>query len=170
MPDDPIITKKIDDFYDLLLETQKRSGGYPIRSRDSFHRLFEIFKGTNNIALFEASFEGEIIVINISQRTKYWSSSFYAGSNRKHSKVKAPYLLRWESIKAAKKFGSSLYDFWGIVPGSQHKGYSDQKLSFGGVRMDTYGLLALPISPIKYYLWDIAVKSRTWLAKKRKGI
>lgn len=161
-PDHPDLENKLDVFYDLVLETQQRAKGYPVRSRESFSKLFEEFKGTKNLVLTEALVEGQTVVMNISQRTKYWSSSFYAGSNRLHPKAKAPYLLRWKSIQSAKLFGSKTYDFWGIIPASsQHKGYSDHKLSFGGYRLDTYGLLAMPLNPIKYNLWNTGIWLRT---------
>ena len=102
--------------------------------------------------------------MNISQRTTSWASSFYASSNRKFTEVKAPYLMRWQSIIAAQNFGSKVYDFWGIIPNSQqHQGYSENKLSFGGARINTYGLLALPINRIKYLIWDGAIKLRAKL-------
>lgn len=167
LPDHKLIKLKIQKFYKLLLETQKRAKGYPIRSIETFFNLFKAFKKSDNLSLFEVSYNQEAIAINISQRTKYWSSSFYAGSNRKYPKLKAPYLLRWSSVMAAKKYGSKLYDFWGIIPDSQeHKGYSQQKLSFGGIRVENYGLLALPISPIKYSLWDTGIWIRTEGSKK----
>ena len=161
-PDSPEIDDKINDFYNLLLETQKRAGGYPIRPLKSFVKLFESFKGTQNLSLFEASYNAQTIAINISQRTNWWSSSFYAASNRLYPEVKAMYLLRWHSILAAKKFGSRSYDFWGVVPNSgQHSGYSDHKLSFGGLRIDTYGLLALPLNPVKAFAWNNGIYLRT---------
>ncbi len=153
--DDKKIDQKLVQFYDLLLITQDRAKGYPIRSFEYFKTFINSFKNLNNVSLFEASYEGKTIAINISQRTKYWSSSFYAASNRLFPEVKATYLLRWKSILKAKEMGSKLYDFWGIVPGSdQHKGYSDNKMSFNGVRIDTFGLLSLPLSPSRYFIWD----------------
>lgn|GEM_PF-1405873 len=161
LPDSPEIKQKLSEFFELVKITQERAKGYPVRDLKTYIKLFELFKGTDHLSLFEASFEGEIIVMNISQRNKFWSSSFYAGSNRKHTNVKAPYLLRWKAIQRAKEHGSKTYDFWGIVPGGKHAGYSDHKLSFGGTRIDNYGLLALPINPIKYELWDLAIWIRT---------
>jgi lipid II:glycine glycyltransferase (peptidoglycan interpeptide bridge formation enzyme) len=150
LPDDEHIDEKLKQFYDLMKITQERTGGYPIRPYSSFVKLFEVFKGTDNLSFFEASFEGDVIVMNISQRTANWSSSFYAGSNRLHPNVKASYLLRWESIKRAKEFGSKVYDFWGIIPGAaQHKGYSDNKLGFGGSRIDHVGIMQLPLNSVK---------------------
>jgi lipid II:glycine glycyltransferase (peptidoglycan interpeptide bridge formation enzyme) len=161
-PDSPEINDKLKQFYDLLLETQKRAGGYPIRPLKSFIKMFESFKGTQNLSLFEASFNNQTIAINISQRTNWWSSSFYAASNRLYPEVKAMYLLRWHSILAAKNFGSKSYDFWGIVPNSgQHSGYSDHKLSFGGLRIDTFGLLVLPLNPMKSFIWNNGIYWRT---------
>jgi len=161
LPDSPQIKQKLTEFFDLVKITQDRAKGYPVRDLKTYVKLFELFQGTDNLSLFEASFNGETIVMNISQRNKFWSSSFYAGSNRKYTNVKAPYLIRWASILRAKQSGSKTYDFWGIVPSSKHAGYSDHKLSFGGTRIDNYGLLALPINPIKYELWDFAIWART---------
>jgi peptidoglycan pentaglycine glycine transferase (the first glycine) len=161
-PDSPEIDAKLDQFYDLLMETKERAKGYPVRAKQYFKQLFELFKGTEHVVLTEASYEGDLIAMNISQRTKYWSSSFYAGSNRQHSKLKAPHLMRWKSIKSAQAYGSQTYDFWGIIPDSdQHSGYSSNKLGFGGYRLDTYGLLAIPLNPLKYSLWNNGIWLRT---------
>lgn len=151
--DDPIIDTKIKEFHSLVLEMQKRASGYPVRSLEYFQRLVNEFKNTDNILLIEASYNGDIIVMNISEFTNTWASSFYAGSNRLHSKLKAPYLLRWESMLEAKRRGCKVYDFWGIVPNSkQHEGYSKQKLSFGGDRIDFVGILEYPLNfKAKFY-------------------
>lgn len=175
LPDSLEIKEKLTEFFELVKITQDRAKGYPVRDLKTYLKLFELFKGTDHISLFEASYEGETIVMNVSQRNKFWSSSFYAGSNRKFTNVKAPYLIRWRSIQKAKKYGSKTYDFWGIVPGNKHAGYSDHKLSFGGTRIDNYGLLALPINPIKYELWNFGIwlrteaktKAREWLFESK---
>lgn len=164
---DEQIHKKIDEFYEMLLMMQERAKGYPIRSREYFHKLVTDFADTGCMSLFEASYEGQVISMNISERTKNWSSSFYASSNRLFPEVKATYLMRWESILKAKEAGCKIYDFWGIVPDSkQHKGYSDNKLSFGGVRINNYGLLAIPLSPSRYFVWNKLLPLRT----KIKGL
>lgn len=253
--DDSNILNKLQAFYDLLLKTQRRAKGYPIRPLSSFQKMFNLFannqkttetkiekeplptkettdinnfktrdkpileqttilethssnkskvifrdgiiiknyhptsfqskentcqntfekskvnleelqKPTGYISLFESSFENIIIAMNITFRTNFWSSSFYAASNREHPQTKAPYLLRWSSIIQAKKFGSKVYDFWGIIPNNiEHQGYSDNKLSFGGVRIDNIGILSLPLKPFKYKIWHWSIKIRTRLKK-----
>jgi lipid II:glycine glycyltransferase (peptidoglycan interpeptide bridge formation enzyme) len=160
--DDPEVDNVLTKFYSMLLETQERAHGYPIRPISFFKNLIEGFRGTENIRFMETKYQGEVIAINISQRTKSWASSFYAASNRMFTDVKAPYLLRWRSVLSAKNYGSKVYDFWGIIPNSsQHKGYSENKLSFGGARINTYGLLAIPINGIKHYIWDRAIRIRS---------
>jgi len=159
--DDPGIGTKLENFYGLLLETQQRTGGYPIRSLPAFQRLFAEFRGTDKLTLFEGLYNNDLVAANISQKTSFWASSFYAASNRLHTDVKVPYLLRWRAIQSAKKYGCKVYDFWGIIPDSeQHKSYSDTKLSFGGIRLDTYGVLALPLDKFKYSLWNKLVPLR----------
>lgn len=155
--DDPKIEEVLDRFYNLVLKMQERADGYPVRSKKYFEHLIENFKGTGNMMFIEAEYDGDVVAMNISQFTDYWASSFYAGSIRKHSKKKPPYLLRWESILEAKKRGCKIYDFWGIVPDSKHhKGYSRHKLSFGGDRVDFVGVLRYPLS-WKAVLWELAM-------------
>lgn len=152
---EPNIIQKLRLFYDLLLKMQQRAKGYPVRPYKSFLRLLNEFKDNDHITIFEAKYDGDLITMNISQKMKSWSSSFYRGSQRIHNKVKASYLLRWESILSAKRYGSKVYDFWGFIPNdSQHKGYSDTKLSFGGTRIDMHGILAMPLDKNKYFIWN----------------
>lgn len=163
----PEAKQKVDQFYELLLETQKRAEGYPIRPKSTFERLLSEFENLDNLEIFTASYQGDVIAMNISEFTNYWASSFYGASNRLHPEVKAAYLLRWKSVQRAKEKGCKVYDFWGIVPNSkQHQGYSEAKLSFGGTRMDTYGLFALPLSSWKYQVWDKLLPLRAKIFSK----
>lgn len=155
----------LDRFYRLVIEMQKRAEGYPVRSKKYFRRLFNEFKGTNALVVFEASFEGDVIAMNISEFTNTWASSLYAGSNRLHPNLKAPYLLRWRSIQEAKARGCKVYDFWGIVPESKkHKGYSENKLSFGGERVDFVGILTIKIN-WKLRLWEALLRIQKIIIK-----
>lgn len=166
LPDSLEISKELGNFYELLLEMQKRAHGYPVRPRSSFEKLLEVFKGTDDVQLFAASFENDEIMINISEFSAKWASSFYRGSNRLHPQVKAGYLLRWESVLEAKRRGCKVYDFWGFIPNSiDHAGYSNEKLSFGGIRIDTYGLLAYPLSGWRYFVWDKLLPLRSIFKK-----
>ncbi len=161
LPDHPQLAEKLEDFYKALEAVQDRAQGYPIRPFSSFKRLFEEFNGKNNLVLFEVTYKEDTVAYNISEFTGKWSSSFYAGSYRIHNKVKAPYLLRWSAVMEAKSRGIPIYDFWGIIPDSDlHKGYSDNKLSFGGQRIDYYGLLAYPINLPKYWIWHFVLPLR----------
>jgi lipid II:glycine glycyltransferase (peptidoglycan interpeptide bridge formation enzyme) len=162
---DPKATDVLNQMYELMLETQKRAKGYPIRPKSSFEKLLSEFKDTGNMVFEVARHQGDVLGINITQRTKNWSSSFYAGTSREKSNLKAPYLLRWHSIRNAKKTGSKIYDFWGFVPNDkQHSGYSEHKISFGGTRIDHVGLLAFPINELKYQVWDKLIPLRSRLA------
>lgn len=154
--------EKLDKFYELMLATQARTGGYPIRPKSSFKKLIDQFKNSSaKLSFMEAIHEGDTLSMNISQKTKNWASSFYAGSIREKSNLKASYLMRWKSVQAAKEFGSKVYDFWGFIPNSkQHEGYSDNKLSFGGTRIDHVGIMAMPLNALKYNLWNISVPLR----------
>jgi peptidoglycan pentaglycine glycine transferase (the first glycine) len=157
----PEIQRVMERFYRLLKEMQSRANNYPIRSYEYFQKLIDVYKDTDWMVFNEVSFEGDVIAMNISQFTKSWASSFYAGSNRLHPKLKATYLLRWKSILLAKKRGCKIYDFWGVILDSpQHEGYSKNKLSYGGKLSDAIGIWELPIKWY-YFLWPLLIKIRS---------
>lgn len=156
----PDIELVLDRFYGLLKEMQSRANNYPVRSYEYFQKLINEFRDTNQMVFNEVSFGGDVIAMNISQFTNTWASSFYAGSNRLHTNLKAPYLLRWESILQAKKRGCTNYDFWGIILNSkQHEGYSQNKLGFGGRVGESYGIWEYTLKWY-YFLWPILIKLR----------
>ncbi|MBN1915726.1 peptidoglycan bridge formation glycyltransferase FemA/FemB family protein [Candidatus Dojkabacteria bacterium] len=158
---DPKAKEKFEKFYELLKEMQKRTKGYPVRPKSSFMRLLKEFSKTHNLVFIEVKHNKETLAMNITQRTSNWAASFYAGSTRIKSNLKATYLMRWASIQSARRFGSKVYDFWGFIPNSkQHEGYSDNKLSFGGTRIDHVGIMGLPLNKIKYSLWNLMVPAR----------
>jgi peptidoglycan pentaglycine glycine transferase (the first glycine) len=160
------IDQKLEIFYDLLLQMQTRNDGYPIRPKASFVRLIEEFKQTKYMQIIEAKFKRKSLALNISQYTNFWASSFYAASSRELSNLKAPYLLRWQSVLEAKSRGCKIYDFWGFIPDDpSHKGYSDMKLSFGGIRIDMHGIIAMPINKYKFFVWDKLLPYRAKIYK-----
>ena len=139
---------------------------HPTKPAEIVQTFDELKKPFGHISLFEASYQDEIAAMNISFRTKFWASSFYASSNPKHLETKAAYLLRWDSIIQAKRFGSKVYDFWGIIPNKKdQKGYSDHKLGFGGVRIDNVGILSLPLNGFRYQIWRFGITLKTFLKK-----
>jgi lipid II:glycine glycyltransferase (peptidoglycan interpeptide bridge formation enzyme) len=129
----------------------------------TLENLNKLKNSNSNISLFEASYNEEIIAMNVSFRTNFWSSTFYASSSQKHPDIKAPYLLQWNSILQAKKYGSKIYDFWGIFPNK--KNYNDNKISFGGVRVDNIGILSLELNPIKFKIWNFGMYLKTFFKK-----
>lgn len=83
------------------------------------------------------------------------STAFYHQGASIHSKIPAPYLLQWESIKEAKRRGCKIYNFYGIQkPGRTPKAWSGLtmfKEGFGGYQIDYIPTQDLILSP-KYYL------------------
>ena len=160
----PLISTKLVQFHNLLKSLEKRTGNSVINLKH-LKSLVKKFRKTNYLKLHEVSYKGEVLAMNISQQTKFWASSFYSASSQKHSNLKADYLLRFSTIMQAKAKNIKLYDFWEILPEQNwDEGYVKKKLSFGGERLDQYGLLVFPVSPIKFAVWDVV----TWLKRKLK--
>ncbi len=94
----------------------------------------EAFHGRSNLLLgyFSKVLLSGIMIVSSNTTTHY----MYAGSTEMGKKLHAPTLMVWESIIAAKRFGSKIFDFEGIYderfPLNDWKGFTRFKKSFGG--------------------------------------
>lgn len=104
--------KYIDKFCDLIEITAKRQGIIP-HPRNYYQKMFEIIPG-ENIKLYCAEFEGEIIAANMIITFGNTATYLHGASDEKFHSVMAPYLLQWKQIQDAKFNGAKGYDFGGI--------------------------------------------------------
>jgi hypothetical protein len=156
------------EFYALQTSVSQEKG-YDIPSKDYFEKILENFTGKDGILIVHAVYQGEIISSNFTQLSKYWAGSYYTANSMKHSKLRASYLLKWETILEAKRQGKILFDMWGHVPDAQpsspHYGYSQFKRSFNPIAKEFIGRLALGIDSNKYTAWKLAGKFRNLFTK-----
>ncbi|KKS80104.1 MAG: Methicillin resistance protein [Candidatus Beckwithbacteria bacterium GW2011_GWA2_43_10] len=129
----------IDTLYDLQLETVKRRKFTPF-SKQYFIKQFQAFKADNQIQLFKAVYQDQILaiafIIFYGQEAVY----HYSGSSSHQRQIPASYALQWAAILEAKKRGMARYNFWGIAPtdNPRHRfsGVTLFKKGFGGQRVD----------------------------------
>jgi len=101
----------------------------------------------------------------------YGDQAFYhwAGRSSEHMDIPAAYLLQWESIKAAKRRGCAIYNFWGIAPPDKPhhpwRGLTLFKQGFGGELRAYIHAQDLPLTP-RYWLTYGVETFRKW----QKGI
>jgi len=147
-------SKVLEIFNKLYQETVNRHRFVPF-SPNYIKNEFQSFLNDNQVSLFFAKYQNEIIV---SAMIIFWQGiAFYhqGASSQKYPKIPASYLLQWEAIKEAKKRNCQTYDFWGIAPPnskSSHRfaGVTLFKTGFGGEMKELVKTQDFPISS-KYW-------------------
>lgn len=141
----------VETFEKLLKETSERHKFTTDIHPDYYKNQFVTTNKAGMMDIFVAEFEGEplaaALVIFFGDTTTY----LHAASSRARPKLRAPYLLIWESILEGKRRGYKYFDFWGITPeraGKNHpwSGVTSFKMSFGGERVCYAPVFDLPTS------------------------
>lgn len=155
---DGIIIEKRDDnqafenFWKIYKATAEREQFVPY-SLKYVKNEFEEFNKNNNALFLFGKVNQEYFASALILFTK--SSGFYHQGASIHSKFPVTYRLQWEAIKAAKKRGCKIYNFWGILQkGRTPKdwgGLTLFKTGFGGRQIDYVITQDFIISP-KYFL------------------
>lgn len=104
-------TEKLDDFYNLLVETAHRDD-FNIRSKAYFKRIMDSFG--DKCRLYMCCYRdiplSGAIAINYGGRVSY----LYGASTQKLRNLMPCYLMQWNMIKWAIETGCKIYDFMGI--------------------------------------------------------
>ncbi len=156
--------KAIDRLTALLNETAARHKFVPF-SKKYIQAEFDAFKDSNEVLLFEAYFNGEMVSSAII--FFYGDTAVYrhSASSSKRIKCQPTYFLQWNVIKEAKKRGMKHYNFWGIAPDGASKkhpfyGITVFKTGFGGYKKDLLHCQDYPVTK-KYWLnWLIETLRR----------
>lgn len=155
-------SKKLDDveiFHKLLDETAKRKG-FKAFPKEYLKTQFELFSKKNQVELFFARSKGKIRAAAYVMFYGDTATYLHGASISEKNNSSVSYALQWEIIKAAKKKGHKMYDFWGVVEKDDPKhpwyGISLFKKGFGGYILPYLLSQDLPIG-YKYY-WIRAVE------------
>lgn len=164
-------------FYDILKITAERDR-FLIRSFSYFASLWDELVEHDLGKVFLAEYEGKAIAgtLALILGDKAWY--LYGASANEHRNVMPNYLLQWEMIRWAKARGCTLYDFRGVSGDLSEDnplyGLYRFKKGFGGTFTEFVGEYDLPLSPLYYWLWNIAVplyyKNLHTVAKLRRKV
>ena len=137
-------------------------------SREYLEKEIQSFLSDQQIKIFEAEYQNEIIATAIIIFYGYRAFYYQAASSSKFQKIPAPYLIQWQAILEAKKRGCQLYDFYGASPENQPNhpwsGPTFFKKSFGSYRVDYLPAHDLILSPLYYKTWLIET-----IRRKKRG-
>lgn len=128
---DPAIVKT---FYELEVRHAKRQG-FVAFSESFLTRQFEAFAKDNEVLMYIARKDGEILAMNFMIFYGPEASYHYGVSSELGTRYSAAPLLHLEAMREARKRGMIRYNLWGIV-GLEEKshrfyGVSEFKRSFG---------------------------------------
>ena len=128
----------------------------------------EIFGKDNLGELFLAHYEGKVICGALIDYVGDMAIYRHSASDERYRHIPAMYVLQWEVIKAARKRGKKVYNFWGIASNEQKNhpwyGLTLFKTGFGGEKKEFLHARDIILSPkyIKTFVID-------YLTKIKKG-
>lgn len=163
----------IEQYLDILKETTSRQGFYA-HNEAYFKNMFENLGGTGMMRIFNAVYQGKILVswiIFIHNGVLYYP---YGASRRENRDVMASNLMMWEMIKFGKAQGCTHFDMWGSLGPEPDKksswyGFHRFKEGYGGDLVEFLGTYDLVINPSLYGLFRLGDNLRwKWLRLKAK--
>lgn len=170
------LSEKVDVFYELTKETNKRDGN----SSHSKKYYFDLLKKSADeiaqnkdvplVNLYVASCEGDEIAAIIVLFSRDQAVYLYGASSDRKRNFMPNYLLQWTAIKDAKNYGSKIYDFYGIPPEGKDENHPMHglymfKTNFGGKILHRTGSWNVPLKKI-YFFFSVAEKIRAFWFKK----
>ena len=147
---DPEIVKT---FYNLEVEHAKRQG-FVAFSEDFLYKQFAAFSRNNEVLMYTARKDGEILAQNFIIFYGPEASYHYGVSSPLGTKYSAAPLLHMAAMEEARKRGCVRYNLWGIVgkEETEHRfyGVSEFKRSFGVEELKYTPAHDLVLNPAKY--------------------
>lgn len=144
--------------FKLQLEVAKRHHFVPF-SQKYLQKQFQAFITDNQIQLFKAVYQGQVLAIAFIVFYGHEAVYHYSGSDSQLRQIPASYALQWAAIIEAKKRGLARYNFWGIAPtdNPRHRfsGVTLFKKGFGGFRIDYLPAHDLIIRPTYWFNYII---------------
>ena len=142
---------------------------YVAFSSDFLTKQFEAFRANNEVLIYTARKDGEILAQNFMIFYGPEASYHYGVSSQLGTKYSAAPLLHLAAMKEARERGIMRYNLWGIVgkDETEHRfyGVSEFKRSFGCEEFKYTPAHDLILNPLKYKLNKLVENARK---KKRK--
>ena len=144
-------------FHEIMVETGARDE-FVIRNLAYFEKMYDMMAPTDNLRLYLAHYEGNIVAgtIAIKYGDKVWY--LYGASSNSSRNVMPNYLLQWEMIKWAIEEKCRIYDFRGVSGDLSEDnplyGLYRFKKGFSGEFTEFIGDIDLVYSPVMKFAID----------------
>ena len=157
---------RLGEFYRIYRETADRAG-FLIRTEQAYRDVWEAFAPAGRARLlFAQTADGEPQATLFLVRCGTRVVEPYGGMTAAGADSRANYLLKWEAIRTSREQGATSYDLWGLATG----GIAHFKTGFGGREVRYIGAWDLTLDPVGRAVYEGALRSRTWLARRRHGL
>ena len=176
--EDPDFDTALDAFYTLFGTTAKRDG-IAIHTKAYCRSLLEKSCSDRKkgeaplVTLYLAQHEGDNLAAIITLYCRREAVYLYGASGNEKRNFMPAYLLQWTAICDAKRYGSPVYDFYGMPPEDDphHPMYGLYrfKTGFGGKIVHRPGSLDVPLSRL-YGLYTKAETLRAFYNKRIKKL
>lgn len=147
-------------FHALMAVTGERDE-FGIHTEAYYHRAFELFAPHDQVALFLAEYQGELLAALMTFAVGYTAWYIAGASSNQHRNLMAPYAVQWAAMLWAKSQGCMRYDLWGIPDASEsqlEEEFADRsdglwgvyrfKRGFGGEVVCYTGMWERPLTPL----------------------
>lgn len=146
-------------FLNLLKFTAQRDG-FKIHPLDYYQVMWEMFHNTDiadqsklTIKLFLAEYNQQVLAGGLfsffGDRVVY----LHGASTQIHKELMAPYLLHWEVINQAKKYGYNKYDLYGVKPIQRQLQANDREIKWQGITRFKKGFGGQEINYVGAWDW-----------------
>lgn len=166
--DDENFARDLDSFYEIYRETSARDG-IGLHPKKYYEDLLKRNCPDSQVTLYIASFEGEDLACIVTLFQKDEAVYLYGASGNSKRNLMPSYLVQWNAILDAKKFGSKIYDFYGIPPTNEENhpmhGLYQFKTGFGGDEIHRPGCFDVPLRKT-YILYALLENFRAFWHKK----
>jgi lipid II:glycine glycyltransferase (peptidoglycan interpeptide bridge formation enzyme) len=160
------------DAFARLAEVTSERNEFGVHSADYYRHAAELF-APEHATLLMASYEGVDIAGLFAFALGRMAWYFYGASSNRERNRMPTYALQWEAIRWAREQGCTVYDLWGIPDADEEMleaefqqrqdglwGVYGFKRGFGGEVMRTVGAWDLPLRPLLYRLYALAMRRR----------
>lgn len=162
----------IETYVTILEETTRRQEFYA-HTPAYFRRMWDTLGASGVMRIFEAVYEGQVLVswiMFVYGETLYYP---YGSSRNIHRDVMASNLMMWEMIRYGKSIGMKKFDMWGSLgpnPDKAHPwfGFHRFKEGYGGQLYEFLGTYDLVLNPPIYSIYT-AIDFLRWKVLRAKA-
>ena len=167
-------SKAFEEFFKLFMQTSERDG-VQFHQKNYYLDLLNSSAENPNapvVKLYLATHESDVLAGIITLFCKKEAVYLYGASGNIKRNFMPAYLLQWNAICDAKKFGCPIYDFYGCPP-EENKNHPMHglflfKTGFGGKLTHRPGSFDVVLKKNWYTLYRTAEKLRAWFYKNLK--